>query len=174
MNRLLIRATHRDLEARIIEGTLREGLYYRLNGPIAQLPALRERSDKNVLLEHLLTQETQGPPLNLENRARQALLHYAWPGNVRQLCNVLQTLMALGGNGLTLFDDLPHKIRNRTPALASSTKALLGNAEKAALLDVLEREHWHISRTVRCLGISRNMLYRKLRKHDIPPPAERF
>ncbi|WP_286762162.1 sigma 54-interacting transcriptional regulator, partial [Pseudomonas sp. UBA2047] len=80
----IVSATHRDLLQRVEQGSFREDLYYRLNGLEVALPAVRERSDKAQLLDFLLRQEAQGQLIDIEPRARQALLDFAWPGNVRQ------------------------------------------------------------------------------------------
>ncbi|HYQ52412.1 MAG TPA: sigma-54-dependent Fis family transcriptional regulator, partial [Pseudomonas sp.] len=83
----IVSATHRDLLERVEQGTFREDLYYRLNGLEVALPAVRERSDKAQLLDFLLRQEAQGQVIEIEPSARQALLDFAWPGNVRQMRN---------------------------------------------------------------------------------------
>ncbi|MNN05482.1 Acetoin catabolism regulatory protein [compost metagenome] len=166
----LISATHRNLAELVAAGTFREDLYYRLNGLVLELPPLREREDKADLLDHLLREESRGRPPLLDEDARRQLLAYSWPGNVRQLRNVLRTLVALCEDGWIRLDDLPAEIR-RPPAVAkpSSEPAedALQAAERAALLAVLEGQRWHMSRVAEKLGISRNTLYRKLRRHGI-------
>jgi transcriptional regulator of acetoin/glycerol metabolism len=164
----IISATHRNLLERVQDGSFREDLYYRLNGLDIPLPALRERTDKAQLLDFLLAQEAGDQPVALEPAVRQALLAFAWPGNVRQLRMVLRTLVALCSQGLVRFDDLPPSIGQ--PAAASvtpSTDSSLDAAERAALLTALAQQHWHMSQTAVVLGVSRNTLYRKLRKYGI-------
>ncbi|HGY9627383.1 sigma-54-dependent Fis family transcriptional regulator [Pseudomonas juntendi] len=184
----IISATHRDLLERVQEGSFREDLYYRLNGLEVALPALRERSDKAQLLDFLLAQEAGGQPVDIEPAARQALLAFAWPGNVRQMRNVLKTLVALCEDNRIAYADLPAIVRtsmgpagaiagqarsHNDPAGAiagqarSHNRATLEGAERAALLAVLEEKRWHMTHTAEHLGISRNTLYRKLRKHGI-------
>ncbi len=166
----VISASHRDLGERVASGEFREDLYYRLNGLELQLPPLRERGDKRELLAFLLAEEARGQPLRVDERAGKALLDYAWPGNVRQLRNVLRTLAALCDNGLIGYAELPAQIRHAPAALAPAEAVKpdqLGDAERAALLAVLDAQHWHMSRAAEQLGISRNTLYRKLRKHAI-------
>ena len=166
----VISASHRDLGERVSSGEFREDLYYRLNGLELQLPPLRERGDKRELLAFLLAEEARGQPLRVDERAGKALLDYAWPGNVRQLRNVLRTLAALCDNGLIGYAELPAQIRHAPAALAPAEAVKpdqLGDAERAALLAVLDAQHWHMSRAAEQLGISRNTLYRKLRKHAI-------
>ena len=164
----IISATHRNLLERVQDGSFREDLYYRLNGLEIPLPALRERTDKAQLLDFLLAQEAGDQPVALEPAVRQALLAFAWPGNVRQLRMVLRTLVALCSHGLVRFDDLPPSIGQ--PAVASVTPPIdssLDAAERAALLTALAQQHWHMSQTAVVLGVSRNTLYRKLRKYGI-------
>ena len=163
----IISATHRNLLERVQAGSFREDLYYRLNGLEVGVPALRERTDKAQLMDFLLEQEAAGQVITLDAAARQALLSYAWPGNVRQLRMVLRTLVALAEGGQVGLDDLPANVR--TPSLAPSTSvdvSPLDEAERKALLSALEDQRWHMTRTAQQLGISRNTLYRKLRKHS--------
>ncbi|MHA6495202.1 sigma-54-dependent Fis family transcriptional regulator [Pseudomonas borbori] len=166
----VISASHRDLAQRVASGEFRQDLFYRLNGLVIELPPLRQRSDKLALLDFLLTEEARGQALRLDDQAREALLAYSWPGNVRQLRNVLRTLCALCENGVVSHTELPAEIRHArlSPALMPAAKAdQLGDAERQALLAVLEAQHWQMSRSAEQLGISRNTLYRKLRKHAI-------
>ncbi|AZF66241.1 sigma-54-dependent Fis family transcriptional regulator [Pseudomonas sp. LBUM920] len=169
INVRIISATHRDLLARVASGSFREDLYYRLNGLEIDVPPLRERSDKAQLLDFLLADEAPGQVVLLDETARQALLDFAWPGNVRQLRNVLRTLAALSEDGRIRFDDLPSIIRQARPAVASEPVPglALNDAERVALLEALQQHHWHMTRTAEHLGVSRNTLYRKLRKHGI-------
>ena len=169
VNVRIISATHRDLLARVQDGSFREDLYYRLNGLEITLPALRERSDKSQLLDFLLAQEAGGEPVLIDEPARQALLEFAWPGNVRQLRNVLRTLAALCDEGRVSVEDLPAMIRQARPAVAieAPSEHPLDDAERLALLTALEQQRWHMTHTAEQLGVSRNTLYRKLRKHGI-------
>jgi len=198
----IVSATHRDLLERVAQGSFREDLYYRLNGLEVALPSVRERSDKGQLLDFLLRQEAQGQRVELEPSARQALLDFAWPGNVRQMRNVLRTLVALCDNTFIGFSDLPATFRSNAAPVGAGLPREAGNAvdgtgfagvrgasplpheeqnslthksapvrledaECEALLSVLEAKHWHLTRVAEHLGISRNTLYRKLRKHGI-------
>ena len=170
VNVRIISATHRDLLARVASGAFREDLYYRLNGLEVALPALRERSDKPQLLDFLLAQEAQGQAVELEADARQALLEFSWPGNVRQLRTVLRTLAALCEGGRVGLIDLPAMIRHafhQAPISLQRGKQPLEDAERLALLATLEQQRWHMTLAAEQLGVSRNTLYRKLRKHGI-------
>lgn len=165
----IISATHRGLRQLVAAGTFREDLYYRLDGLAITLPPLRERGDKCELLEHLLAEEARGQSVRLQPAAGEALLAFAWPGNVRQLRNVLRTLVALNEDGLISLADLPAEIRQGGASQPASVipDLPLDAAERSALLEALEGQRWHMTRTAEQLGISRNTLYRKLRKHAI-------
>ncbi|SDN99440.1 Transcriptional regulator of acetoin/glycerol metabolism [Pseudomonas arsenicoxydans] len=171
VNVRIISATHRNLLERVQDGSFREDLYYRLNGLEVALPALRDRSDKSQLLDFLLAEEAGGETVVIDEPARQALLGFAWPGNVRQLRNVLRTLAALCDGGRIGLEDLPAMIRQVRPlpvvAVEEPSEHPLDDAERLALLNALEQTRWHMTNTAEQLGVSRNTLYRKLRKHGI-------
>ncbi|WP_296188570.1 sigma-54-dependent Fis family transcriptional regulator [Pseudomonas sp. UBA1879] len=166
----IISATHRDLLGRVEDGSFREDLYYRLNGLEIALPPLRERSDKSQLLDFLLKEEAGGHPVQIDADARAALMGFNWPGNVRQMRNVLRTLAALCEDGVIGVSDLPQVICQRAaqkvdaPELSDSP---LECAERSALIATLDAQRWHMTHAARELGVSRNTLYRKLRKHGI-------
>eukprot|EP01133_Synstelium_polycarpum_P001279 gene1279-1472_t len=166
----IISATHRNLLDRVQDGSFREDLYYRLNGLEVALPPLRERSDKLQLLDFLLAEEAGDQAVQLDGEARQALLAFAWPGNVRQLRTVLRTLAALCEDGRVRLDDLPAQIRavQTVPvAVSEPANSLLDAAERQALLATLVQQRWHMTHVATVLGVSRNTLYRKLRKYGI-------
>jgi len=170
VNVRIISATHRQLLGRVEDGSFREDLYYRLNGLEVALPALRERSDKSQLLDFLLAEEAGGETVLIDGPAREALLGFAWPGNVRQLRNVLRTLAALCDDGRVGLEDLPAMIRQARPVVVPMEVVAehpLEEAERVALLSALEHTRWHMTHTAEQLGVSRNTLYRKLRKHGI-------
>ncbi len=163
----LISATHHDLAALVADGRFREDLYYRLNGLVLKLPALRERRDKGQLLDQLLAEESREQPIRFGSGVRERLLAYPWPGNVRQLRTVLRTLVALSEDGRVEVADLPVDIQRGGRAPAASARGGLEHAERSTLLAALEQQRWHVSRVAEQLGISRNTLYRKLRRHGL-------
>jgi len=170
----IISATHRNLLDRVADGSFREDLYYRLNGLEVALPALRERSDKAQLLDFILAREAGRQPVQLDPAARRLLLDFAWPGNVRQLRNVLRTLVALCEDGRIGVHDLPALVRTAPLAAVApvdNPAHPLHDAERQALLAVLEEKRWHMTQVAAQLGISRNTLYRKLRKHGLSKGA---
>ncbi|WP_455824053.1 sigma-54-dependent Fis family transcriptional regulator [Pseudomonas graminis] len=171
----IISATHRDLLARVADGSFREDLYYRLNGLEIAVPPLRERSDKPQLLDFLLAREAAEQEVVLDIAAREALLAYTWPGNVRQLSTVLRALVALCDGGCVGVEDLPKAIRQLTPPSGSPVDVAyspLNDAERLTLLNALNLQRWHISHTAKYLGLSRNTLYRKLHKYGLVRQAQ--
>lgn len=187
----VISASHRNLRKMIADGQFREDLYYRLNGITMELPSLAQRTDKERLIREFLALETlDGRPAALEMDAYQCLLAYQWPGNIRELRNVLRTALAICEGGLVKLSDLPREIREPTgvaaavaalpaPAAASlaasastPAEAPSGNplelAEREALLRAIAQHRGNMSATAAQLGMSRNTLYRKIRKHGIP------
>lgn len=170
VNVRIISATHRNLLERVADGSFREDLYYRLNGLEVALPPLRERTDKSQLLDFLLAQEAGAEQVRLDEPARQALLAFQWPGNLRQLRTVLRTVVALCEGGRVGLEDLPALIRQARPQgerVDAPCASPLESAERQALLDALAQQRWHMSHVAEQLGVSRNTLYRKLRKHGI-------
>ncbi|EUC15388.1 GAF modulated sigma54 specific transcriptional regulator, Fis family [Burkholderia sp. BT03] len=188
----LVSASHRDLAELVESGQFREDLYYRLNGVMLELPPLRARKDKLALIRHLLEKENT-PALRISADVRQILLDSDWPGNIRQLRNVLRTAVALcDGDELTtahLPAWLVHREKNlcrqRVAATASvpqetdddadaeseaSIAAPLNAillAEREALLALLDKHRWNVSQVAIALGITRNTLYRKMRRVNI-------
>ncbi|TWU01875.1 sigma-54-dependent transcriptional regulator [Neorhodopirellula pilleata] len=184
----IIAATNRDLASEVAEGNFREDLFYRINLLSLELPPLREREgDVDRLIEHYLTR-----PWRIDADAREALRGYHWPGNVRQLINVLQRAMILAeGHDITVHD-LPDEIRNDAngmriidpssfrsvksdslPLSTSGSSTLcddsmlkLDDIAKAHVLEVLARENGNKARAARKLGIHRRKLYRLLERFE--------
>jgi len=181
----VIAASHRNLREMIADGTFREDLYYRLNGITLELPALRDRADKERVIHHALAAETgNGRPAAIEMDALQRLLAYPWPGNIRELRNVIRTALAICEGGVVRGIDLPREIREADlntqaaslPAVMQGTlnasESLSANplkaAERAALVRVIAECHGNMTRVAAQLGMSRNTLYRRMKRHAIP------
>ncbi len=179
----VLAASHRNLREMIGRGAFRDDLYYRLNGITLELPALRERVDKERVIRHALAAETgNGRPAAIERDALQRLLAYPWPGNIRELRNVIRTALAICDGGVIRRIDLPREIREAETiqALTASTDVRslptkgptatnpLQVAERAALLSVIEDCHGNMTRVAMQLGMSRNTLYRRIKRHGIP------
>ena len=179
VNLHVISATHRDVTRMVADGEFREDLYYRLNGITLALPLLRDRTDKAALITTLLRDESGDGGIRIAPEAFQRLLDYQWPGNVRQLRNVLRTAAVLCSNGVIRQSNLPQEIidahaesrpgadHGAAGSDAARSGSALQDAERAALLSELQRMRWNISRTAAALNVSRNTLYRKMHKHGI-------
>ena len=173
----LISATHCNLTEKILKGEFRQDLYYRLNGLSVSLPPLRERADKRSLIKNILaTENTESRKVEIDEQALAALERYRWPGNIRQLRNVLRTVLALREDDTIAIKDLPQEIGGgREPArdIRNDTMAALNpleSAERGALCRELESHHWNITNVARQLKVSRNTLYRKMQRLNIKDP----
>jgi transcriptional regulator of acetoin/glycerol metabolism len=174
----LISATHCNLLEKIIKGEFRQDLYYRLHGLCLTLPPLRERADKRELIQHILaTESPDDHKVEIEDEALEILERYDWPGNIRQLRNVVRTVLALREGDAITCNDLPAEITTGGPTLLrcdrSPTPSALNpleSAERNALIRELENLHWNITSVARQLKISRNTLYRKMQRLNIKDP----
>jgi sigma-54 dependent transcriptional regulator, acetoin dehydrogenase operon transcriptional activator AcoR len=170
----VLSASHRNLRDLVARGEFREDLYYRLNGITLELPPLRLRRDKEMLVRQCIARESAADePASIEVAALEKLLGYAWPGNVRELRNTIRTALVLCSGRTIRVGDLPEEIRageaggaSASPAAAEPERSLEG-AERRVLLEAMERQHWNMSQVACQLGISRNTLYRKIKRHGI-------
>ncbi|MFC5386178.1 sigma-54-dependent Fis family transcriptional regulator [Aquamicrobium segne] len=102
----VVAATHQDLHARVAAGTFRQDLFYRLAGAVVTLSSLRERQDLSTIIANLMTQIDDGDKVTFSERAMKALLSHSWPGNIRELRNVLTRAVKLADNGVIEPKDL--------------------------------------------------------------------
>ncbi|KAB2897010.1 MAG: sigma-54-dependent Fis family transcriptional regulator, partial [Burkholderiaceae bacterium] len=185
----LICATHRDLREMVAQGQFRLDLYYRLNSVTLVLPALRDRADQAQLIDRLLHEDglqLYGHAVAITEAARALLLRYDWPGNIRQLKNVLRTAMALSGGESVGPEHLPAEVQGVQPAMLPPERMLsLGGAdvdvdfkmsppeamgERGTLLQALKAHQWNVTETARSLGMCRATVYRHMQKWDIVSP----
>ncbi|MDW6004632.1 sigma-54-dependent Fis family transcriptional regulator [Vibrio mangrovi] len=176
----VIAATHKNLTAEVESGRFRQDLYYRLNGLLIELPALRERLDKARLIEHIhhkyrLSQQQICPQL------LSVLQSYTWPGNIRELDNMLKvaSLLASDEPRLKLAHIPGHVVKSlmaQSPPLENDHRQPVENSGReeqhvpdlkttveSRLLQTYQATQGNISQTSRLLGISRNTIYRKLK-----------
>lgn len=176
----LVCATHRKLREEVARGHFREDLYYRLNGMSVTLPALRERTDIRALVAKLAAAETasRGAAVQFSEGALLAIEGYGWPGNIRQLFNVIRVAIALLDDDETLITEthLPEELFEAplaAPAVATPAfdpwaaaplegQNSLDAISRQAAQRAVEAAGGNISSAARQLGISRNTLYRKL------------
>ncbi len=120
----LISATHCNLTEKIKTGEFRPDLYYRLHGFALTLPPLRERGDRRELIRRVLAEEAEGSPIEIDEAALDRLDRYSWPGNLRELRNVLRTVLALRegqrGHGVRSARSGAH--RQQPPAAGAGTR----------------------------------------------------
>jgi len=181
----VLAASHHNLREMIARGAFREDLYYRLNGITLELPALAQRADRERVIHRVLGAETtDGRPAAIEMDALERLVAYPWPGNIRELRNVIRTALAICDGGVVRQIDLPREIREQgapsttvaapvataaPAAVASAAANPLQAAERATLLSTIENCRGNMTRTAELLGMSRTTLYRKLKRHEILP-----
>jgi transcriptional regulator of acetoin/glycerol metabolism len=171
----LVCATHKRLPSEVEAGRFREDLYYRVNGLTLKLPALRERSDLAALVAALLRDIDRERELALAPAVAAAFAAYAWPGNLRQLCNVLRTAAALMGDGETVIDwpHLPEDLleeldrREPPPRVVEDEQSDLRLQAGRCIEQAVRAARGNMSDAARRLGISRNTLYRKVRELEL-------
>ena len=179
--RIVSATQHHPLDL-IAHGRFREDLYYRLNGVTVSLPPLRQRTDRAELIHKLLHDETAGTPLEIEPALLERLVQHSWPGNVRQLRNVLRTMLALRtADRLTLADFKEEWLEgSAAPAAARAAEesreregaTALSDAERDALRRTLEMCQWNVSEAAARLHISRRTIYRKIHRHGLRRHAQ--
>jgi sigma-54 dependent transcriptional regulator, acetoin dehydrogenase operon transcriptional activator AcoR len=175
----VIAATSATLEDKVRHGEFREDLFYRLQGLVLTLPALRERRDKRALVRQLFAEEAaDAPSVRLSEPLIDHLCAHRWPGNLRQLRNALRTMIARRSRDELAIADLPadHGLGAtgaKGAASAANRLNTLEKAEREVLLRELELEHCNLSRLARKLGVSRNALYRKMHRLAIPWPMNK-
>lgn len=172
-NLRLIAATNKPLEHEITAGRFREDLFYRLNVVPIVLPLLRERSgDIPLLIEHFLQTRHLGRcRFRVHPEAMRLLTSYSWPGNIRELANVMERAQILAEEDIITPEDLPDNLRTTTAAPtaeANATPYNLENLERRTVIAALQQLKGNKVNTAKALGISRRALYRLLEKHQIP------
>lgn len=175
VNVRVITATNRDLSTEVAAHRFREDLYYRINVMSLDLPPLRVRTgDITLLVKHFL-----GPDWQIAPDALRALETYNWPGNIRQLINVIERGKILAEDHFITTDELPATMLHPTTCntavgTASSVREMpladdgtLASIEKTRVVEVMQKQKGNKSRAAQILGISRRSLYRLLEKYDL-------
>jgi DNA-binding NtrC family response regulator len=178
----VIAATHRDLEQRVGEGLFREDLYYRLYVIPLVLPPLRERRrDVALLVRHFLetfNARGGGGLAGFSDEALAVLGCYEWPGNIRELRNLVERLVVLKEAGMVEVDDLPARIRGGVPrpgaaaGIALSEEGINLNSavtefEKALILQSLEKTRWVKNKAAKLLKLNRTTLVEKIKRYHL-------
>jgi DNA-binding NtrC family response regulator len=184
----IVSATNRDLHKLVAEGTFREDLYYRINVIDIALPPLRERADDiELLATHFLRKFSSGPHATvkvIEPEAMIALETYPWPGNIRELQNVIERACALCERDIITLAELPSHIRTHpgevgtSPSLAATSKLTLkeareswiGQLEATYMANLFKLAGGNLSEAARHAGVDRKTLRHLLTKYGIRPP----
>jgi two-component system response regulator HydG len=176
VNVRIISATNSDLQARVKAREFREDLYFRIKGATIEIPPLRNRrDDMPLLIEHFIEQANQAHGTRIRGvapEARRVLMAYPWPGNVRQLRNVIENMVVLAPGERLGVEDLPPEIYR--PPGDSSQQQLgqlagisLEEAEKELIRNTLKMTGGNREQAAGMLGIGERTLYRKIKEYDL-------
>jgi len=176
----VICATHRDLAQMVAEGSFREDLYYRLSGACLPMPPLRERADIRDVIAAVFDEEAQmaGHVLTIDPRLAERLASFAWPGNIRQLRNVLRYACAICDSSRVEMRHVAPDVAARLDPEAGGNRTLPAmlppqydsRDERTRIVEALTRHQWRPNAAAQALGISRATLYRRIAKLEIVGP----
>jgi DNA-binding NtrC family response regulator len=165
----IICATNKDLNEMVKEGRFREDLYYRLNVVNIKIPPLRERiEDIPMLVNHFIEKYCTSMSrniLSIHPAALKRLEMYDYPGNVRELENMIERAIVVGNEKEIRVKDLPFQSENTNHSVEG-----LQDLEKRHIIQILNKYDWNISRSAKALKIDRVTLYNKIKKYDLKPP----
>ncbi len=176
----LLCATHRDLEQMIKDGKFREDLYYRLKGVVITIPPLRSRKeDIPLLVERLcekLTQASGAPMKIFDPSAIKALLEFDWPGNVRQLLNIIESAVVLTPSDLIIADDI-YSLLNSSPVDGNNSRQRLSerlrDMERTLIIEALSETNYNVGAAAGLLGIDSSNLHKKIKSYAINIATQR-
>jgi DNA-binding NtrC family response regulator len=162
----VICATNKDLKNMVEKGTFREDLFYRLNVVNIQIPPLRERKEDIPLLVNYFINKycmsMNKPPATIDTAALNRIQEFNFPGNIRELENMVERAIVIGNGKRITLKDLPEE-----KTFVSNSIESLDEFEKAFILQILNKYDWNISRTARALKVDRVTLYNKIKKYDL-------
>ncbi|MCF8223486.1 MAG: sigma-54 dependent transcriptional regulator [Bacteroidales bacterium] len=162
----VICATNRDLKGMVEKGTFREDLYYRLNVVNINIPPLRERvEDIPLLVNHFIRKYCKSMSrdlISVEPAALKHLQEFEFPGNVRELENMIERAIVIGNGKEIRLKDLP-----MGREVMSSSVESLDELEKKHIISMLDKYKWNISRAAKALDVDRATLYNKIKKYDL-------
>ena len=179
----IILASNRNLDEEVRQGRFREDLYYRINVVTIELPPLCERvGDVRLLAEHFLRMycgQHNRDKLGITNEAMEYLERYSWPGNIRELENVIERAALLSKNKFIGPEDLPDSTKQEQSQQAKrhkpmSLKEALAEPEKNIIRRALEANHWNRQATAKALAINRTTLFKKMKQYGLYAEAERL
>ena len=166
----ILSATHKNLSRMVAAGEFREDLYYRINVIELHVPALRERGDDvSLLADHIL--QRLNATVSLDDEARQALLRYEFPGNVRELENMLERAVTLCAGGSISAADLHMRpgsdAKDAQPALPGKLGDQVEDVQRQAIVEALEKTRYNKTAAARLLGLSFRQLRYRIKKLGI-------
>jgi DNA-binding NtrC family response regulator len=168
----VICATNRDLKQMVEAGTFREDLYYRLNVVNIHIPPLRERKEDIPLLTEYFIKKyctsMNKPILPIEPSALMHICELEFPGNIRELENMIERAIVIGNGKRITSKDLPLKQNFLNTAIES-----LDEQEKLHISHILNKYNWNVSRSARALQVDRVTLYAKIKKFNLSPPFKK-
>jgi transcriptional regulator with PAS, ATPase and Fis domain len=169
----LIAATHQDLGQFVREKKFRDDLYFRISTIPLSFPPLRERiEDIPTVAQYLLNKvsvDLGRGELILDEDCIRALQAYSWPGNIRELRNVIERAVLLSDQHCITIKDLHFDGHGSVGAPFLDTRLTLLELEKQHIERVLQEEHGKVEKAAKRLGIPRSSLYQKIKKHQIGP-----
>ncbi|MFG0216037.1 sigma 54-interacting transcriptional regulator [Brevibacillus porteri] len=172
----IIAATHRSLEEMVRNGDFRNDLFYRLNVISFEIPPLAKRKKDILLFIPFFMEELNRlngtSIIGIDPLAEKAMIDYDWPGNVRELRNVMERAMLFSEHGKVELADLPeymlgHGKNEMTAFSFDSESTLMEKAERAAVQQALEQSGGNKSKAAKLLGVSRSVLYDRLKKYQL-------
>jgi DNA-binding NtrC family response regulator len=172
----IIAATNQDLQTAIQEGKFRADLFYRLNVVPIHIPPLRERKDDLIPLVGYFLKKFKGKYLKKINNVSPEIMatfsHYDWPGNIRELENVLERMVLMSETDTLTLDQLPAEIRGTVPTVESPTlkekiDTISQVTEKQMIIDALNKTNQNRTRAAKLLGISRRTLQNKIKEYRL-------
>lgn len=170
-----ISATNRDLKSEVEAGHFRKDVYFRLNVISIELPPLRERGEDIPLLVEFFIEQISSrlhlPPKKINAAVMEKLQAYPWPGNIRELENVVEQLLVLAPDEVVQISDLPERFLEQHHAQVVGYS--LYDHEKALIQKVLDKTNWNIKQSAKMLDISRTTLYSKIEKHNLDLEGQR-
>jgi DNA-binding NtrC family response regulator len=169
----LVTSTNHDLDTAVKEGRFRDDLLYRLNTVTVALPPLRDRAvDIPLLVQHFLTQFAGASTPILTPDAMALMQEYPWPGNIRELRNVIErvVLLARSGDREIRAQDLPLVPAGARGRVSVGSSTTLAELERQHIEAILGQTNWHQGNAAKILGISSKTLYRKIREFGFSRP----
>jgi PAS domain S-box-containing protein len=170
----IIAATNKNLKRQVEEGKFRRDLYYRVNVVRIEIPPLRKRKeDIPLLVDHFMHKFNRLKSKEISAispEAMRILMSIDYPGNVRELENIIEHVFALSSDKIIKPEHLPSELLDLNAGRVENEPKEFGELEKRYILDTLRRNNWHRNKTARELGIDKSTLYRKMRKYGIESP----